>query len=72
MGPEGPSMFLVLSWELVFCEISVASQKSLIFVSWSGLLFYYSTAFFHCFVTNVHRSQEWDNDVQISGYMMNF
>ena len=27
-GPEGPSKFLVLSWELAFYEISVASQKS--------------------------------------------
>jgi hypothetical protein len=27
-GPEGPSKFLVLSWELVFYEINVASQKN--------------------------------------------
>ena len=27
-GPEGPSMSLVLSWELAFYEISVASQKN--------------------------------------------
>ena len=26
-GPEGPSKFLVLSWELAFYEISVASQN---------------------------------------------
>ncbi len=26
-GPEGPSMSLVLSWELAFYEISVASQN---------------------------------------------
>ncbi len=32
MGPEGLSMSLVLSWELAFYEISVASQKSLILV----------------------------------------
>jgi len=31
-GPEGPSMSLVLSWELAFYEISVASQKSVILV----------------------------------------
>ena len=27
-GPEGPSKFLVLTWELAFYKISVASQKS--------------------------------------------
>ena len=26
-GPEGPSKFIVLSWELAFYEISVASQN---------------------------------------------
>jgi len=32
MGPEGPSKFLVISWELAFYEIIVASQKNSIFI----------------------------------------
>jgi hypothetical protein len=32
MGPEGPSLSLVFSLELAFYEISVASQKNVIFV----------------------------------------
>jgi hypothetical protein len=28
MGPEGPSKFLVLSWELAFYEIIVALEKN--------------------------------------------
>ena len=65
-GPEGPRMSLVLSWELGFYEISVASQKNMIFVflEWFTFLVFY--CLFHCFVTNIHISQEWDNDVWTS------
>jgi hypothetical protein len=64
-GPEGPSKSLVISLELAFYEISVASQKSLI-IGFLGVVYIFSILlpFFHCFVTNVHRNQEWDNDVR--------
>ena len=48
-GPEGPSMSLVLSWELAFYEISVASQKSVMLVFLKWCTFFYSTAFFPLF-----------------------
>jgi len=46
-GPEGPSMCLVLSWELAFYEISVASQKSviLVFLEWFTFLVFYCLFF---------------------------
>jgi hypothetical protein len=66
-GPEGPSMSLVLSWELAFYEISVALQKSIIF-GFLGVVYFFSILLllFHCFVTNIHRSEEWDDDVRTS------
>ena len=49
-GPEGPSKFLVLSWELVFYEIFVALHKSLILVFLEWLSFFvFITAFFSLF-----------------------
>ena len=48
-GPEGPSKFLVLSWELAFYEISVASQKSVMLAFLEWCTFFYSTAFFPLF-----------------------
>jgi hypothetical protein len=43
MGPEGPGMSLVLSWELAFCELSVALQKNiiLVFLEWFTFLVFY-------------------------------
>ncbi len=41
MGPEGPSMSLVLSWELASYEISVASQKKRNF-GFLGLIYFFS------------------------------
>ena len=42
-GPKGPSMSLVLSWELAFYERSFALQKSVILVSleWFTFLVFY-------------------------------
>jgi len=59
MGPEGSSKFLVLSWELAFYEISVASQniQIFIFLEWFTFLVF-DCLIFHCFVTSFHMSQE--------------
>jgi hypothetical protein len=64
-GPGGPTMSLVLSWELAFYEICVALQKNiiLVFLEWFTFLVFYCL-FFHCFVVSVYMSQEWDNDVR--------
>jgi hypothetical protein len=59
-------MFLVLSCELAFYEISGAVQKSIILVFLEWFTFIILPPFSHCFVTNIHRSQEWDNDVWTS------
>ncbi len=50
-GPEGPSMSLVLSWELAFYEISVASQKRviLIFLEWFTFLVFYCFFSLFCY-----------------------
>jgi len=45
----------------------------LVFLEWCTF-FCILLPFFHCFVMNIHMSQEWDIDVQTasSGDMMNF
>jgi hypothetical protein len=75
MGPEGPSMSLVLSWELAFYEISVASQKSLIlvFLEWFTIFLFYclfSTVLLRTFIG--FKSGIMTCRLASSGDMMNF
>ena len=61
--------YYVSSVKLGTCvyEICVALQKNiiLVFLEWFTFLVSYCL-FFHCFVVNIHMSQEWDNDVRTS------